>query len=290
MAHGDAWQANNPAGGAVIQAGSLSYTDAKGNVLVTAGGKAYITGLNGTAQPFRELPLVLGQATATTWFSFLGQRVGPTTNNVAEPDNIYPRAANVSLFNSTLASSTEQLAIGGSTGAPVNTWALLPDGALGNRQGSPASMSNVSFLVVRIDHKDGNDDAYLWVNPALDTEPAITAADAQSLGGFDFSFNRIRPFAGNPQANNSRPHAELLFDELRVGGSYAVVAPFTAGGGARPALSISRTANDIEIRWASGTLESASSVTGPWTAVPGAAAPSHRVTSAGTQGFFRVRQ
>jgi len=222
-----AWQTNgSPAASSLVQGGSLSYTDARGNTLVTSGGKAYFTGTNNTAQPFRDLPAALTNNGTTAWFSFIGARIGRTTNNAvaAEVGNIYPRAANVSLFNSTLAASSEQVAIGGSSGAPTNTWALLPDGSLGNRQGSQAAMDQVSFVVVRIDFKDGNDDAYLWVNPALDAEPSLANADAKSTGAFDYSFNRIRPFAGNNQA--TRPYAELLVDELRVGLSYGSVAPF----------------------------------------------------------------
>ncbi|MBI4657794.1 MAG: hypothetical protein HY735_02905, partial [Verrucomicrobia bacterium] len=223
-----AWQTNNsPAGSSLVQAGSLSYMDGNGNVLVSSGGKGFVTGVSGTAQPFREIPTVLTNNGTTAWFSFLGARTGPTTNITATPNNIYPRAANVSLFNSRLTSSSEQLALGGSTGAPENTWALLPDGSLNNRQGSTAPFDQVSFVVVRIDFKDGNDDAYLWVNPALDSEPSTASAAARSIGRFDYSFNRIRPFAGNPQANNSRPHAEMLYDELRVGVNYSSVAPYT---------------------------------------------------------------
>ena len=282
-----AWQLNgSPVGGAVIQAGSLGYTDAKGNSLVTAGGKGYVTGVNGTAQPYREIPSVLGITGTTAWFSFLGQRIGPKTNNATEPGNVYGRAANVSLFNS----GTEHLALGGSTGAPENTWALLPAGSLTNRQGSTNAFDKVSFVVVRINFKDGNDDAFLWVNPPLDTEPNISNAAAQSLDGFDLSFNRIRPFAGNPQAANSRPHAEMLYDEIRFGRTFAAVAPIGKGGGAAPSLSLKRSGTELEISWTAGTLESSASITGPWSAVAGAAQPSYKVTPTDAQKFYRARQ
>jgi len=257
---GAAWQTNgSPANSSLVQAGSLSYTDARGNTLVTSGGRAYFTGTNNTAQPFRELPSVLTNSGTTAWFSFIGARIGRTTNNLvaAETNNIYPRAANVSLFNSTLAASSEQLAVGGSSGAPTNTWALLPDGSLANRRGSLAAMDQVSFVVVRVDFKDGNDDAYLWVNPSLDAEPSIASAEAKSTGAFDYSFNRIRPFAGNTQA--TRPYAELLVDELRVGLSYGSVAPFDkpAPGAETTLIAINEiqnwryenTGNDLGTSW-----------------------------------------
>ncbi|MBI4660836.1 MAG: hypothetical protein HY735_18525, partial [Verrucomicrobia bacterium] len=262
------WQVNNsPANSALVQAESLPYTDVRGNRLVTSGGKGYVIGQAGTAQPFREIPSVLTNSGTTVWFSFVGQRVGITTNNsvAAEAANIYPRAANVSLFNSTLASSSEQLAIGNGSGAPTNTWSLLPDGSLANRQGTLASFANVSFVVVRIDFKAGNDDAYLWVNPLLDVEPSIASADAKSLGSFDYSFNRIRPFAGNPQ--NNRPYAEMVYDELRVGTSYPSVAPFTVGPPPGTPLSIGLNFGADEVNGTSSASLTSSSVAG----VPGVA-------------------
>jgi hypothetical protein len=283
------WQGNNtPAGGALVQASSLTYTDSKGNPLATSGGKGFLTGLSGTAQPFREIPAVRGTTGTTSWFSLLGVRVGPTTNNTVEPGNIYPRAANVSLFNMTLASSQEQLAVGSGTGAPDNNWALLPDGSVANRQASTVPFSEPAFVVVRINHNEGNDDAYLWLNPDLDAEPSIANANAQSIGAFDYSFNRVRPFAGNPQAANSRPHAEMLVDELRVGRTFAAVAPI--GGGSPPSVTISRVANRVELRWSEGTLESAPAITGPWSAVSGATAPAYDVAPQATQMFFRLRR
>jgi hypothetical protein len=282
-----AWQANaSPAGSSLVQSGSLSYTDAKGNSLVTSGGKGFVTGLTGTAQPYREIPTLLGTTGTKAWFSYIGMRTGPTTNNAVEPDNIYPRGANVSMFSS----GTEHLGVGNPTGAPTNTWTLLPAGVLANVQPTTARFDKVSFVVVRIDFQDGNDDAYLWVNPPLDVEPNITTASAQSVGSFDFSFNRIRPFAGNVQAANSRPQAELLFDEIRVGRTFAAVAPFTTGGGTAPKVSITRSGTQLQISWTTGTLESANSITGPWTAVAGAAAPSYSVAPSGSQRYFRIRQ
>jgi len=75
---------------------------------------------------------------------------------------------------------------------------------------------------VRIDHGAGNaDTAYMWINPSLSAEPDIATAQAQSLG--NFTFNRIRPFAGNPNAASENIGAEGYFDEIRIGETWADV-------------------------------------------------------------------
>ncbi len=50
------------------------------------------------------------------------------------------------------------------------------------------------------------------------------AAPPLGAGG-EFDFNRFRPFAGN--VSGTTPFAQLLFDELRVGETFADVTPFT---------------------------------------------------------------
>jgi hypothetical protein len=128
----------------------------------------------------------------------------------------------VSLYNNT-AANTEKLAIGSGSGMPCNVVSLLPAGSANNRQSSAVRDSTqVNFIVVRIDHTFGsaNDTAYLFVNPRLDVEPLIGSANATSTGLFDFSFNRIRPFAGGQNSGASQPYTELIVDELKVGESY----------------------------------------------------------------------
>jgi len=121
---------------------------------------------------------------------------------------------------------------------------------------------NLNFYVMRIDHlgtsADG-DDVRIWMNPRLDQTPSnsnvslayihadiMAAATTQAVAAYtaypaqgtpaggtadtsvgDQSFNRIRLFAGNA---NASPFAELKIDEIRVGSTYADVAPFAPGG------------------------------------------------------------
>jgi hypothetical protein len=221
----------SPTNGAVALAGSLAYTDSKGNSLVTSGGKVLFTGVAGTAQPTRDIA-PRGADSTTTWISFLGARQGPVTNGA----NIYPRGVSIAFFTN----ATERFSIGNSSGAPSNTWGFISLGSLANLQPTAIPFSQLSLLVVRIDHKPGNDDAYLWVNPALDVEPTIASASAKSTNAFDYGFNRVRPFAGANDAANSRPYGELQADELRIGETFASVTPFTrsSGGGGQPASSL----------------------------------------------------
>ena len=136
--------------------GSLSYVDALGNSLVTSGNKGFYTGADGTARTFRSLPSARGEDGTTTWISLVAIRIGPTAD---ENQNIYPRSANISLYSG----DSEQLAIGNSTGAPENTWALIPNGRIENIQSSSASYDQLTFVIVRIDHWAGNDSAYLFI-------------------------------------------------------------------------------------------------------------------------------
>jgi ligand-binding sensor domain-containing protein len=84
--------------------------------------------------------------------------------------------------------------------------------------------------------------------------------------------------------------ADGLFRYDRVGETFASVTPFTPGSGGTPTLSISRSGNQVEISWSAGTLESATSATGPWSVVAGAVSPSYKVTPDEMQRYFRARR
>jgi hypothetical protein len=66
---------------------------------------------------------------------------------------------------------------------------------------------------------------------------------------------------------------------------------FTLGvNGGEPPLTISRTGNEVSIRWGgTGTLERASQITGPWSAVAGAADP-YQTPASDAEAYFRVRR
>lgn len=54
-------------------------------------------------------------------------------------------------------------------------------------------------------------------------------------------------------------------------------------------LTIKRVGAELELTWATGTLEAADRITGPWAAVSGAAAPSYKLTPTGAAKFYRVK-
>ena len=208
--------------GDVAAPGSLLYVDSADRMLFNTGGHGFYSGQPGTSSPFRDFVGTGGVEGSTVWFSVLLQRSGSMTNNTGTPFNPYPRGANVSLFDA----GSERLAIGAPSGAVSNTLSLIPSGSGGNRVASDADYSLVNLAVVRIDYgAEDNDTAYLFVNPALGTEPALASAAAVT-NNFNFNFARVRPFAGADDLGNGRPYAELLVDEIRVGTTWQDVTPF----------------------------------------------------------------
>jgi hypothetical protein len=221
--------AGNVVGDTVLE-GSLGYTDGLGNMLVTAGNRLQVSGEPGTAQPFRSMSVFRGSSESTTWVSFVGVRYGETST-VEQPNNPYPRAANMSLYQLDGTTGAERLAIGGSSGMPEDNVSLIPAGGGGNRVGAnpPVSQAITSLVVVRIDHigdAAALDNAYMWVNPTLGVEPDIGSAHAASVGGFLYNVDALRPFAGNFSAAQPRPFAVADYDEFRLGESFADVTPF----------------------------------------------------------------
>ena len=54
-------------------------------------------------------------------------------------------------------------------------------------------------------------------------------------------------------------------------------------------LTIQRSATNLTLGWSGGLLQEATSLTGPWSPVNGATAPSHIVTPSGAQKFYRLQ-
>lgn len=214
---------------AVVVATGLEYGDGPFALITSPGSVLYTATTNnmasGDVRGFRTLASGI-QSTGVTWISFIGQRQGPTITNTGTPNNIYPRAANLSFYEG----GTERFAIGNGSGAVSNLWSILPAGSVGNvtnAQRSSTAMNVQSFIVLRIDHNTSgtNDSLYMWVNPPLGATPDISTASARSEGAFNFAFDRVRPFAGGNDTGNNRPYADLALDELRVGNTFRSVAP-----------------------------------------------------------------
>jgi hypothetical protein len=129
------------------------------------------------------------------------------------------------LFND----ASERLAIGNANGSAANAWCLLPLGLATNSQPSTNAFSLPTLVVVRIDHVGDSsdpDNAYVFFNPTLGLEPSTASAALSSVGVADYSFNRLRVFAGGLDALHGQPAAELRVDEIRIGETYRDVTPF----------------------------------------------------------------
>ena len=223
---------------------TLTYTDGGGRTLVTDGGGSvhgagFFQGLstaNTVMAPYRQFNFsrgTNGTDNTVTWISFLAIRTG-ATNGGANP---WARGANLAHdFSTNDAASTtyaQKLAIGNGSGAATNSVAFLPQGSGSNIRQSTNRFDLTNFIVIRIDHvSSAADNAYLFINPPLNAEPGITSAllATNSLATYDYSFDRIRVFAGG-QASAAQPFAEWVVDEYRLGETFADVAPYTSGGG-----------------------------------------------------------
>jgi hypothetical protein len=222
------WQSNSSQGTTTNTGYGLSYTDGASHTLVTVGGAGFFQGLttaNNNMQPIRLFDFsrgTNGTDGVTTWISFLVARQGPTGTLSGNP---FGRGANVPHDLNT--GALQKLAIGNGSGAGSNTVALIPQGNAANIRGATNLFGGVTnFVVVRVDHVwGGNDVAYLFVNPTLGVEPLTSAAGAVSSNSFDFSFDRLRVFAGG-QSSAAQPYAEMIVDEYRLGETYADVTPY----------------------------------------------------------------
>ena len=110
------------------------------------------------------------------------------------------------------------LRIGKNHGRP-HYWGLRDESNTANTVETSAPVDTQTLLVLRVDFNTNGDTetAYLWVNPALGSEPDTGAADAMLTNITDFAFNRIA----------LRRSADLLmeFDEIRVGETWEQVTP-----------------------------------------------------------------
>lgn len=220
--------ATTPSGQAFTAvAGSLS---APG--VTTTGGSALLTGAFGTLQAMHSFANISGADGTTTWYSYIGQRLGDTGTTIA--GNPYPRGVNIGLFDTEATANParqERIGIGNSSNAAANEWSIIPEGAGGSRVGSGVPFSDLYWAVMRIDHHGDAtvaDDAYLFLNPDPNVEPATSSALAAAIGVFDYSnLDFIRPFVGNVASSGAVPFGVLAVDEIRIGGDYASMSSTT---------------------------------------------------------------
>jgi hypothetical protein len=119
----------------------------------------------------------------------------------------------------------------------------------------------------------------LWLNPSSESDPGVTATDAQSAVSISaYDFRQDTGFG-----------ATVLIDDLKVGLSFAAVVSNSATNASPIPLKAQRSGNNLILSWTNSAfiLQSASTVTGPYANVPGSSPVTVPLTS--TKQFFRLK-
>lgn len=235
---------NGLPGNAMVQEGSLSYRDASGNLLIASGNHAHVAASSKNAQFRRALSTALGADAGTYYISFIGERrgqpdstvyVNPETGQSNYYPNEYARNAQLALLNSGLG---ELGGIGQGSNNTSDTWKIWAGNGLGYRDAAADTgiqfSYNPSFVVVRVDVGGGDNGGNLFSfyhNPILTgeghNEPALVAEAIDDDEGFVFELGGLGMYIGNE--GGGRAAAEMLFDEIRIGKTWAAATPSRVG-------------------------------------------------------------
>ncbi len=194
--------------------GPLGYTDSRGNVLQSTGNELRTAtsprnittrrfNIEGFPESMRDEQGV-GRDGSVVWFSFLAQSSMSTASR--------NRYSYLVIGTKTVAG----LRVGKLGAAPSGNWTAvgLMTGAEVNLRTSSFPSGEVVLLVTRVVFRPGPEDAVVWINPALNSEPLVSDA-ALRLPVPDFRFREIAI-----HANHSTD-----FDEIRFGSTFQAVAP-----------------------------------------------------------------
>jgi len=194
--------------------------------LIVQGNKATLNGQQTTSTNgnsaflLRDTAQTFGTDGSTLWLSFISQRTGAKSAGGTGATLNYQRVFSLSLFNST----TEQASVGELSNDNLDTWALNPDATtIVPSVHTTVPLDTQAFLLARLDFIGaGTDKMYLWVNPDLSQgEPDIGTAAASITD--DLTFNRLRMTVGGSQNSGATLAAQGLFDEIRIGDTFADV-------------------------------------------------------------------
>lgn len=193
-------------------------------VMPVAGGSVQLqaSGLTPSVAVSRNMAASLGATGTTTWISFLLQ---PNGSGALHYSGIE--------FGSGLGTTGFAGYVGGNFEVGV-----AGTGANARVNGISATANQTALLVLKIDHAAGDDLVTLYVNPtpgAASPGATFSASTNLDLG----NFNRIAVVAGQLFGSTNS-----LLDEIRVGQTYAEVAPSRApaitsnGGGDTASISV----------------------------------------------------
>jgi hypothetical protein len=226
----------------------LTYDD-----LIVEGNKVTLTaqqnnaGANGNnVFTFRDTS-VFGTDETELWISFIGQRTGDKGGDPLT----YQRVFTLAFFNG--ADNVEMFSIGELSNDPLDVWNLNPTTAVAESQPTTVPIDTESFLLLKIVYGVGGvDTGYLWANYDISLgEPNIATANATIID--DMTFDRLRLSAGGSQNTGATLAASGLMDEIRMGDTFADVAPIP-----EPAtLAMALTGLALAIGWRSGRRRSA---------------------------------
>lgn len=135
-------------------------------------------------------------------------------------------------------------------------------------------------VVVRIDLHDGT--STLWVDPTSQTSTSVTANDGDS------TTNAINVVSFALRQNSGM--SKLFFDSLVIATNFDAATGLTTTPPAAPTLTLTPSGNNVVLTWANPVflLQSASSVTGPYTAVLGASS-GYTTGETNSQKYFRLK-
>lgn len=126
------------------------------------------------------------------------------------------------------------------------------------------------------------------VNTATQTVEPIGNFDAPGTGAWSRNnLVRLTDGAGNPKTVTVSGQKTIRWTYNSGDADYLLFIP-TSGGSTAAFSSVKVSGTNLVIAWSSGNLESADSVTGPWTAVTGASSPA-TVPMTGAKKFYRLK-
>jgi len=191
-----------------------------------------------------------------------------------------------------LAGGVNWIALGYSSGAGLDGGWLINNGVSG-------------WMLARDDGDAGANQVFIgpYVNGSVNlssfstgpsTNTTILDARAASPANWTFSFqvNGVTVLAPTPYGSTGPAITYVGFggngaDSLTA--QNFTLYDLSPVSQPRP-ITATVSGNQLTVSWSAGTLQEATSLTGPWTPVPGASAPSYTVTMSGPQMFFRVKQ
>lgn len=126
-----------------------------------------------------------------------------------------------------------------------------------NNRSLGAGTTAVNFYIVRIDYKSGNDDVFVYRNPASSSEPLTSTLTVSNVADMSFSGISVGSFVGSTTVKH---------DEIRIGATWEDAMGLAVSN----LLPPTKTTNGYKVQFActpgnSYRIQRAPTVGGPWT-------------------------